>query len=117
MTTPYNPRSGIGELHDLIDKFVPIREAALQEHYMKAAETRALLKKLGCWPASTRKPPEIRGKKPKAGKLASEIGREAYHWAQANGATYTEAAERFRIDANVIHSYRQYRKLPKLKSK
>jgi hypothetical protein len=117
MTTPYTPRSGISELHDLIDKFVPIREAALQEHYQKAAETRALLKAMGCWPTSTRKPPEIRGKKPKNGKLASELGREAYHWAQANGATYTEAAERFRIDANAIHSYRQYRKLPKLRTR
>jgi hypothetical protein len=118
MTTPYNSHSSaISAMHNLIDKHIPIREAALQEHYMKADETRALLKALGCWPTSTRKPPEIRGKKPKAGKLASEIGRDAYHWAQANGATYTEAAERFRIDANVIHSYRQYRKLPKLKSK
>lgn len=118
MTTPYNSHSSaISAMNNLIDKHVPLREAALQEHYQKAAETRALLKALGCWPTSTRKPPEIRGRKPKAGKLASEIGREAYHWAQANGATYTEAAERFRIDANVIHSYRQYRKLPKLKSK
>ena len=116
MTTPYNSRSsGISELHDLIDKHVPMPEAALQEHYQKAAETRALLKAMGCWPAPSRKPPEIRGKKPKNGKLASEIGREAYHWAHKNGATYTEAAERFKVDANVIHSYRQYRKLPKLK--
>jgi hypothetical protein len=107
MTTPYNPRSGIGELHDLIDKFVPVREAALQEHYMKAAETRALLKKLGCWPTDKRKAVEPRGKKPKNGKTASELGREAY----------TEAAERFRVDANSIHSYRQYRKLPKLRTK
>ena len=84
---------------------------------MKADETRALLKALGCWPTDRRKPPELRGKKPKTGKLASELGREAYHWAQANGATYSEAAERFKVDANSIHSYRQYRKLPKLRTK
>jgi hypothetical protein len=115
MTTPYTARSNITELHDMIDKHVPIREAALQEHYMKADETRALLKALGCWPTRPGRAVEPRGKKPKVGKLASEIGRDAYHWAQANGATYTEAAERFKVDANVIHSYRQYRKLPKLK--
>ena len=46
-----------------------------------------------------------------------ELGRDAYHWAQANGATYSEAAERFKVDANSIHSYRQYRKLPKLRTK
>jgi hypothetical protein len=118
MTTPYNSRSsGINELHDLIDKFVPVREAALQEHYQKAAQTRALLKALGCWPTDKRKPVEPRGKKPKVGKLASELGREAYHWAHKNNATYTEAAERFRVDANSIHSSRQYRKLPKLRTK
>ena len=118
MTTPYNQHnSAISVLHNLIDKYIPVREAALQEHYQKAAETRALLKAMGCWPAKTGRPPEMRGKKPKNGKLASEIGREAYHWAYANKATYTEAAERFNVDANSIHSYRQYRKLPKLKTK
>lgn len=117
MTTPYTPRSGITELHDLIDKFVPVREAALQEHYQKAAQTRALLKSLGCWPTDKRKAVEPRGKKPKNGKTASEIGREAYHWGIKNNATYIEAAERFRISADSIHSYRQYRKLPKLRSK
>ena len=118
MSTPYNQHnSAISVLHNLIDKYIPVREAALQEHYMKADETRALLKALGCWPTDRRKPPELRGKKPKNGKLASELGREAYHWAQANGATYSEAAERFKVDANSIHSYRQYRKLPKLRTK
>jgi hypothetical protein len=117
MTTPYNSHSSVNALHDLIDKFVPAKEAALQEHYAKAEETRALLKRLGFWPTDKRKPVEVRGKKPKNGKLASELGREAYHWAYKNNATYTEAAERFRIDANSIHSYRQYRRLPKLRSK
>ena len=117
MTTPYNSHSSaISAMNNLIDKHVPLREAALQEHYMKADETRALLKALGCWPTDRRKPPELRGKKPKNGKLASELGREAYHWAQANKATYSEAAERFKVDANSIHSYRQYRKLPKLRT-
>ncbi len=116
MTTPYNSRSGIGDLHDLIDKHVPFREAALQEHYQKAAETRALLKRLGCWPTKPARAVETRGRKPKNGKLASELGREAYHWAFKNNATYTEAAERFRVDVNSIHSYRQYRKLPKLRT-
>jgi hypothetical protein len=118
MTTPYNQHnSAISVLHNLIDKYIPIREAALQEHYQKAAETRALLKAMGCWPTRPGRPVEVRGKKPKNGKLASEIGREAYHWAYANKASYTEAAERFKVDANSIHSYRQYRKLPKLKNK
>ena len=118
MSTPYNSHSSaISGMNNLIDKHVPLREAALQEQYQKAAETRALLKALGCWPTDRRKPPEPRGKKPKNGKLASELGREAYHWAQANGATYSEAAERFKVDANSIHSYRQYRKLPKLRTK
>ena len=117
MTTPYNPRSSVGELHDLIDKFVPMPEAALQEHYQKAAQTRALLKAMGCWPTKPARAVEPRGKKPKNGKTASELGREAYHWAFKNNATYTEAAERFRVDANSIHSYRQYRKLPKLRTK
>jgi len=117
MTTPYTARSNINELHDMIDKHVSNKEAALHEHYMKAAETRALLKALGCWPDKPAKAVEPRGKKPKNGKTASEKGREAYHWARANNATYTEAAERFRVDANSIHSYRQYRKLPRLRTK
>jgi hypothetical protein len=118
MTTPYNSHSSaISAMNNLIDKYVPLREAALQEHYMKADETRALLKAMGCWPKPTGRPSEPRGKKPKNGKTASERGREAYEWARKNNATYTEAAERFRISADSIHSYRQYRKLPKLKNK
>jgi len=118
MTTPYNSHSSaISAMNNLIDKHVPLREAVLQEHYMKADETRALLKAMGCWPAPTGRPSELRGKKTKNGKTASEKGREAYEWARKNNATYTEAAERFRISADSIHSYRQYRKLPKLKTK
>jgi hypothetical protein len=118
MTTPYNSHSSaISAMNNLIDKHVPLREAALQEHYMKADETRALLKAMGCWPTDKRKPVEPRGKKPKNGKTASEKGREAYEWARANNATYIEAADRFRISADSIHSYRQYRKLPKLRNK
>ena len=118
MTTPYNSHSSaISAMNNLIDKHVPIRESALQEHYMKADETRALLKRLGCWPDKPTRSPHTRGKKPKNGKLASELGREAYHWAYKNKATYTEAAIRFKVDADAIHSYRQYRKLPKLKNK
>jgi len=118
VTTPYNSHSSaISAMNNLIDKHVPIREAALHEHYQKADETRALLKAMGCWPAPSRRQPQLRGKKPKNGKTASEKGREAYEWAQANNATYTEAADRFRISADTIHSYRQYRKLPKLRYK
>ena len=118
MTTPYNSHSSaISAMNNLIDKHVHIRESALQEHYMKADETRALLKRLGCWPDKPTRSPQPRGKKPKKGKLASELGRDAYHWAKANGATYTEAAERFKVNADSIHSYRQYRKLPKLRNK
>ena len=29
MTTPYNSHSSVNALHDLIDKFVPAKEAAL----------------------------------------------------------------------------------------
>jgi hypothetical protein len=116
MTSPYYSHSCANAMNDLIDKHVPMREAALQEHYMKANETRELLKKLGCWPTDKRKAVEPRGKKPKAGKTASEKGREAYEWALANNASYTEAADRFRISADSIHSYRQYRKLPKLRT-
>ena len=60
MTTPYNPRTPINELHDMIDKHVPQAEARLQIHYDKAAEE-------------------------------------------------------FRISPDAIHSFRQYRKLPKLR--
>jgi len=116
MTTPYNSHSSaISAMNNLIDKFVPLREAALQEHYLKADETRALLKALGCWPDKPTRSPFTRGKKAKKGKLASELGREAYEWARKNNATYTEAAERFGISSDSIHSYRQYRKLPKLR--
>lgn len=118
MTTPYNSHSSaISAMNSLIDKHVRPTESALHEHYLKAAETRALLKKLGCWPDKSTQSPYPRGKKPKNGKTASELGREAYHWAFKNKATYTEAAERFSVDADSIHSYRQYRKLPKLRTK
>jgi len=116
VTTPYNSHHSVNDMNDLIEKYVSVREAALHQHYLKAAETRALLKRLGCWPDKPIRSPETRGKKPKNGKLASEIGREAYHWAYANKATYTEAAERFRVSSDAIHSYRQYRKLPKLRT-
>ena len=45
MTTPYNPRTPINELHDMIDKHVPQAEAKLQAFYDKAHETRALPKR------------------------------------------------------------------------
>ena len=114
MTTPYHPRNGPHEMHDLIDKHVPQSEARLQEHYNKAAETRALLKKLGCWPViyTNPKPP---GRKKGAGKTVSELGREAYEWAVANNATTMEAADHCKVSPDAIHSYRQYRKLPKLR--
>lgn len=116
MTTPYNSHSSaISAMNNLIDKHVQPKDSALHEHYLKADETRALLKALGCWPTDKRKPVEPRGKKPKNGKTASEKGREAYEWARKNNATYTEAAERFCISSDSIHSYRQYRKLPKLR--
>jgi elongation factor P hydroxylase len=116
MTTPYNSHSSaISAMNNLIDKHVQAKDSALHEHYLKAEETRALLKRLGCWPKPTGRPAEIRGKKPKNGKTASERGRDAYEWARKNNATYTEAAERFCISADSIHSYRQYRKLPKLR--
>ena len=116
MTTPYHSHHPVNNMNDLIDKHVPVREVALLEHYLKASETRALLKRLGCWPDKQTRSPETRGKKPKNGRLSSEIGRDAYHWAYANKATYMEAAERFKVDADAIHSYRQYRKLPKLRT-
>ena len=118
MTTPYNSHtSAISAMNNLIDKHVQPKDSALHEHYLKADETRALLKALGCWPDKPTRSPFTRGKKVKKGKTASELGREAYEWARKNNATYTEAAERFCISSDSIHSYRQYRKLPKLKSK
>lgn len=104
-------------MSDLIDKHVPMRTAALGEHYAKADETRALLKRLGIWPTTPGRAILPRGKKPKTAKTASELGQEAYLWAADNGATYAEAAERFKVAPDSIHSYRQYRKLPTLPTK
>jgi hypothetical protein len=113
MTTPYNPRTAINELHDMIDKHVPVAEARLQEHYQKAAQTRAMLQKMGCWPAPSRNPRPPRKKHRQSPKSA--IAKLAYEWAIANGKTTNEAAEQFFVSPDSIHSYRQYRKLPKLK--
>lgn len=113
MTTPYNPRTAINELHDMIDKHVPVAEARLQEHYQKAAQTRALLKRLGCWPAPGPQAQPPRKKHRQTPKSA--IAKLAYEWAIQFGKTTNEAAEQFHISPDSIHSYRQYRKLPKLK--
>ena len=114
MTTPYNPRTPINELHDMIDKHVPQAEAKLQAFYDKAHETRALLKRLGCWPAPRPAAQPPRRKETGRGMM-STIAKMAYEWALANGKTTNEAAEEFRCTPDSIHSYRQYRKLPKLK--
>lgn len=114
MTTPYNPRTPINELHDMIDKHVPQAEANLQVHYDKAADTRALLKRLGCWPDDTRPAQPPRRKETGRGMM-STVAKMAYEWALANGKTTNEAAEEFRCTPDAIHSYRQYRKLPKLR--
>lgn len=114
MTTPYNPRTPINELHDMIDKHVPQAEANLQVHYDKAAETRALLKKLGCWPSDTR-PVQPPRKKDQGHGAISLIARMAYEWARENDKTTIEAADQFRVTPDAIHSYRQYRNLPKLR--
>ena len=113
MTTPYTARSRINELHDMIDKHVPQAEAKLQVHYDKANETRALLKQLGYWPTDKRKaqPP----RKKSNGPPMSRKAKKAYEWAVLNGKTTNEAADQFKITPDSIHSYRQYRKLPKLK--
>ena len=115
MTTPYHPRTPINELHDMIDKHVPQAEAKLQAFYDKAHETRALLKRMGCWPAETVRRAQPPRKKETGRGMMSKIARMAYEWALANGKTTTEAAEEFRCTTDSIHSYRQYRKLPKLK--
>ena len=115
MTTPYNPRTPINELHDMIDKHVPQAEARLQIHYDKAAETRALLKRLGCWPAETKHKAQPPRKKAEGHGSVSLIARMAYDWARKHDKTTNEAAEEFRISPDAIHSFRQYRKLPKLK--
>lgn len=114
MTTPYHPRTPINELHDMIDKHVPQSEARLQVHYDKAEETRALLKRLGCWPTDRRRaePPRRKGN---SHGMMSLVARMAYEWAVANDKTTNEAADEFRCTPDSIHSYRQYRKLPKLK--
>lgn len=114
MTTPYNPRSPISELHDMIDKHVPQAEANLQIHYERAAETRALLKRLGCWPEA--KPASQPPRRKETGKgTLSAVAAMAYEWAREFDKTTNEAADQFHIPPDAIHSYRQYRKLPKLK--
>lgn len=115
MTTSYNPRTPINELHDMIDKHVPVAEARLQEHYAKAAETRAMLKKLGCWPDDTQRTPQPPRKKDNGHGSISVVARMAYEWAREHDKTTNEAAEQFRVNPDAIHSYRQYRQLPKLK--
>lgn len=115
MTSSYQPRNGPGYLFDLIDKHVSIGNASLQEHYQKAASTRALLKAMGCSPAEkkpTQSPP--RDKKPK-GYRPSLVARLAYEWARSNGKTYAEASDRFFVSTDAIHSFRQYNKLKPLK--
>lgn len=114
MTTPYNPRTPINELHDMIDKHVPQAEANLQVHYDKAAQTRALLKRMGCWPADTRPAQPPRRKDDTHGTI-SLVARMAYEWAREHDKTTMEAADHFRVTPDAIHSYRQYRKLPKLR--
>lgn len=113
MTTPYTARSAINELHDMIDKHVPQAEAKLQVHYDKAAETRALLKRIGCWPTDKRKaqPPRKKSNAPTMSKRA----KKAYEWAVLHDKTTIEAADHWRVTPDSIHSYRQYRKLPKLR--
>ena len=115
MTTPYTARSNINELHDMIDKHVPQAEANLQVHYDKAAETRALLKKMGCWPAERSYTPQPPRKKDAKHGALSLVARMAYEWARQHDKTTIEAADHFRVTPDAIHSYRQYRKLPKLR--
>lgn len=115
MTTPYTARSSINELHDMIDKHVPQAEAKLQAHYDKAAQTRALLKRMGCWPAETNRNPQPPRRKETGRGTMSTVAAIAYEWARKNHKTTNEAAEEFRCTPDSIHSYRQYRKLPKLK--
>ena len=115
MTTPYTARSSINELHDMIDKHVPQAEAKLQVHYDKAAQTRALLKKMGCWPAETKHKAQPPRRKETGRGTMSTVAAIAYEWARKNRKTTNEAAEEFRCTPDSIHSYRQYRKLPKLK--
>lgn len=114
MSTPYTPRSKINELNDMIDKHVPQAEARLQVHYDKANETRSLLKLLGYWPTkqSAARPP----RKKSNGQPMSKVAKIAYEWAIANGKTTQQAADRFYVTTDSIHSYRQYRNLPKLTS-
>lgn len=113
MTSFFNPRTPINDAFDLIDKHVKPTASKMQIHYDKAAETRALLKRLGFWPEEKRK----RGTPPrrKQGMTVSEKAAIAYKWAVKNDKTTMDAAEYFGIGADAIHSYRQYRKLPKLR--
>lgn len=112
MTTHYTARNAVTELNDLVDKHVPLTEARLVEHYAKAEETRALLKRLGSWPTSTKvaQPPR---KKP-AAETEIQRAKRAYEWATATGSTTMDASDKFRVSSDAIHSYRQYRKLPTL---
>lgn len=113
MTSPFNPRTPINDVFDLIDKHVKPTASKMQIHYDKAAETRALLKRMGCWPDE--KPKRARPPRRKQGMTVSEKASIAYKWAVKNDKTTMEAAAYFGIGADAIHSYRQYRKLPKLR--
>jgi len=87
--------------------------AALQEHYQKAAATRALLKALGCWPTDKRK--VITPRRRKAASTRPPNARRPTEWAYANGQNTRAAATRFGLSVDSIHSYRQYRQLPPLR--
>lgn len=113
MTLHYNSHSEASSMHDLIDKHVR-RSASpmLADFYANAEKTRQHLKDIGAWPESKN---AIR---PPAGKRSVQPitvrAAEAYAWGIANNATTIETAKRFNLSPNSLHSFIQYRKLPRL---
>ena len=99
---------------DLIDKHVKPTSPLLADFYANADKTRQHLKEIGSWPDGTKRPTPPPHKRNKA-KPKTIIAREAYIWGVANDATTIEACRKFDIEPDVLHSYVQYRDLPRLR--
>ena len=99
---------------DLIDKHVKATSPLLADFYANAAKTRKHLQDIGAWPDKTKRPKPPLGKRDRA-KPKTIIAKEAYAWGVANDATTIEACRKFGIEPDVLHSWIQYRDLPRLR--
>lgn len=114
MTTLHRSHGKSSDLFDLIDKHVKASNPVLLEFYQNADKTRQHLKDIGAWPtsASASRPP----RKKKSNETPQSVKASyAYAWGIANNATIKEASERYGVPMDAIHSYVQYRALPKLR--